>query len=436
MQIKTTQYHLSTEEAFQDTVTSFFTKERNGDISELDALIPNFQNNPNFQYLSISREEVDNIVNKSNKAMAFLYANLKKFMEEATDEDYHKLGIHNPLLIESIKLSWNLDKALRHKGVPESLFNGIYGNFDLTIIDGDVFFYEYNGNTPVLTYESIVLQDKFFNDKNEDGEQFNNLSETWIDFFSYVKSRVGPLRMVFAGHTDMINDTLTIETMVHAANVSGHYALLCDMRTDLFFDHMSNTFTLEDSDETIDYIFNLFPWEEYSDEALININKNYKNMMSRGKGTILSEPAYKIILSNKMFLAYVTENDYNGTIESGILPTFTDENVANIKSDMYVRKPIYGRMSANIEVYENKESSHKVADTGGDYQDELFINQPFAPLNKLSGENYQLRVWMAPVKEENSHEHLFSSCGLAVRKSSSDFSMDVETEVFIPHIIE
>lgn len=434
MQIKKTFFTASTQDIFEDTMTYQLSQERENGLKELDALVPNFASSDPIEYAEFSGVEVNKFVEQSNNAMALMYDCLSEFMDTATDEDYHAMGIHNSLLINAIKLSWDADTSLRAKGVPESLFNGLYGNFDFTIDhNGNVWFYEYNGNTPVLTYESIVLQDMFAQDK--DVEQYNLLHERWVEFFTFIKNRIGSLSIMFNGFSEMVNDTLTLETMTNSANEAGHKAIIGDMRYDIDFDHMTNTFHSVQEESPLDYMMNLYPWEEYDDEALILFNKNYENLIQNGKGTIISEPAYKAVISNKAFLAYVTAKYPERARECGIIPTYTSDNfsVDKIVTSKYVKKPIYGRMSANIEVF-NTHDSKLISSTEGAYSDDECVFQPFTPLVGGGKDNYQLRMWMAPT-DDGSGTYVFSACGLAVRKSCSENNMEVETEIFIPHSI-
>lgn len=433
MQIKHNEFKASTEEIFGETMTYQLAKEREGGMDELDALVPNFSNADLIEYAEFQSFQVKSFKYKANKAMELMYDCLEDFMETATQEDYHALGIHNPLLIEAIKKSWDADTSLRSSGVPESLFNGLYGNFDFTIDhNNDIWFYEYNGNTPVLTFESIVLQDMVANELGFN-DQCNELHERWCDFFAHIKQKTGVMNIMFNGFSDMINDTLTLETMTNAANQSGHKAIIGDMRYDIEFDHMTNTFHSIQAEEPLDYLMNLYPWEEYDDESLIMFNQNYDNLIKNGKGTVVAEPAYKAVISNKAFLAYITEKEPERAYDCGIISTYTADNfsVDKITTSKYVKKPIYGRMSANIEVF-NTSDSKLISATEGAYSDDECVFQPFTPLVGGGRDNYQLRMWMAPM-DDGTGTYLFGACGLAVRKSCSENNMEVETEIFIPH---
>lgn len=422
MRIEQTDVQFTLADLFQDTLTwNIYENYRD----ELELLVPNFLDHTQpLRYMEFAEEEVEDYYDQISDSTGYLYKCLEHFMENATEEDYHNLGITDTTLIRLIKASWAADETAPH--IHKGLFNGLYGNFDFTVDDeGFTWIYEYNGNTPVLTYESIVVQDMF--SRAIEGNQCNELCESWQAMFESAYKRHGKMVIVFGGFTELVNDLLTVETMAYAAQEAGHDVRIIEIKEDIEFDSFTNQFYLKDTDTPIDYMFNLFPWEDYDSEALMAYVKNYENLARTGKGTVIAEPPYKLIASNKAFLAYMTSLDEDKMVDMGFIPTYLNPN--DVKTEKYVGKPVYGRMSSNIEVYDNE----GVTSTEGEYGDGLFIYQPFFDLIKDGNNYYQLRMWVAPVEDDDGF--VFAPCGLAVRKSTSASSMNVETEEFIPHNI-
>ena len=427
--VKKLDYKKHIEDIFQDTL-SYIVYKNNPEL--LKTLVPNFIGETPFQYAQFSSAEVDNYKYKIEKALAFMYECVEAFIEKDDLDLYKKMGFDNPQLIELIKLSW---QAAQVKGLPEELVYGIYGNFDFVPDkEGGIKIYEYNGNTPVLTFESIVLQNCFIEDNGfASTSQYNNLSEVWQYMFKSVFKNHGVLNTVFAGCPELLNDVLTLETMAYSAQASGHDTFIADIKEDIDFDFMEQVFYKKDDDRPIDFMVNFFPWEDYDTYALDAFIKNYKNLIENGKGTIVAEPAFKILMSNKAFLSFMTDYDYDRMVECGFIPTYLDKT--KLAGSKFIGKPVYGRMSSNIQFYEN--GVDMVNETEGAYSDTLFVYQPFIDMVKVNNDEdfYQYRMWVAPSEYEDG-EFYFSSCGLAVRKSTSALSMNVETEEFIPHVIK
>ncbi len=419
--------HIHTlEELFENTLALDVHRD---DTSPMDNIVYNFTGETSAYYVTLPGSIVDQLAECANDAMAVMYRALDHFMESNDPDKYKKLGIENRFLIDVIEDSYRIDETLRR--VDRSLPNycgGIYGNFDATIDEhGKVWFYEYNGNTPVMAYESIVIQDKAREKlgQSEDA-QFNQLFEYWLGYFQSMFNDFGKLTIAMAGYSELVCDLLTIDVMSNAALQAGHDAIVVDIRVDIELDHLTNTLHLKGKPEIIDFLFTLYPWEEYDTDALIVFKKNYESLRTRGKGTIIAEPAYKVVLSNKAFLAYVYQHFATDAHEAGIIPTFM--NRGDIIGNKYVEKPVYGRLSNNIKVYEG---DTLISETEGAFADDLSVFQPFTPLiaTGIAG-NLQYRIWMAP-----GENYEFEACGFAIRKSNSTFSMETETEEFLPHVL-
>ncbi|MFC0337545.1 glutathionylspermidine synthase family protein [Kushneria avicenniae] len=428
MNIETTSYSASLEALFEDTLSWQIQPDR----TLFEQLVPNFLNSGDgFRYASFSFEEMADHIDRLGNATEHLFRCLEHFMAHATEEDYRDLGITNPQLIRLIKMSWAADDKCRH--IHPALFNGLYGNLDYSIDDaGQHWIYEFNGNTPVLTYESIVVQHHFFTEQRErleNVDQFNGLSEAWQRFFMQIRDRHGRLNMAFAGFNALVNDTLTLETMCFAAAEAGHDAVILELGEDLEYDSYSQKYYRAGHDTPLDYLFGLFPWEDYDRQALSAFIANYENLIDTGRGTIIAEPPYKLLLSNKAFMAYMTRIDPEGSLKNGFIPTYLSPEP--LAGQRYVCKPVYGRMSSNIQVFEN---DALIGETDGDYAGSSVVYQPFRDMIQIGDCWYQLRMWLAPQETRAGGDQVFTPVGMAVRRSTSALSMNVETEEFVPHV--
>lgn len=426
MEIKPFMHIIEVDELFEKTLALDVHSE---DTAPLNEIVKNFTGETQAYYVTVESAVVDELALKADEAIGVLYQALDHFMESDDPDKFAKLGITNNFLIGVINDSYHIDDYLAkiHPKLP-NFSNGIYGNFDATVdMDGKVWFYEYNGNTPVMAYESIVIQDMALNKLGVNSDaQFNHMFEHWVTYFESMFNEFGALNIAMSGFSELVCDLLTIDIIANAATQAGHKAIVVDLRVDIELDHLTNTLHLKGEPEIIDYLFTLYPWEEYDDDSLIAFRKNYETLRRTGKGTLVSEPAYKVVMSNKAFLAYVYEYFADEALSAGIIPTYMTHGEVN--TTKYVEKPVFGRLSCNIKVYD---SGVLVNETDGAFNDDISVYQPFIPLisTGIAG-NLQYRIWMAP-----NESYDFEACGFAVRKSNSVYSMATESEEFLPHVI-
>ena len=130
------------------------------------------------------------------------------------------------------------------------------------------------------------------------------------------------------------------------------------------------------------------------------------------------EPPWKIVLSNKGILPLLWEMFPN---HPNLLPAFfeDDEKAAQLGTS-YVRKPIYSREGANIELVS---AGTPLEQQPGPYGSEGFIRQAFAPLPSFSGQYPVIGSWI--IGE--------TPCGLSIREDEDPITGN--TSRFIPHAI-
>jgi glutathionylspermidine synthase len=309
---------------------------------------------------------------------------------------YERLGIPAHM-IPIIEDSWEAE--------PPSL----YSRFD-AVYDGinPPKLLEYNADTPTSILEAAVVQWKWKEDCFARQDQYNSLYERLVDKWKDVASFLRqPLYFIFDDEVpeDRMNVALLAETAIEA-NIN------CIMMHigDVGYNEGERQFRDIEENE-INSIFKLYPWEWIANEEFGQYVPH-----SYWKGTIWMEPAWKMLWSNKGILPLLYELFPNSPY---LLPAFTTEEEAK-RHGAYVKKPILSREGANTHIYIN---GRAVESTGGDYGEEGYIYQKYAPLPVFDGQHPVLGLWMVDGVP----------AGMGIRESPQLITSN--TSKFIPHII-
>ncbi len=130
------------------------------------------------------------------------------------------------------------------------------------------------------------------------------------------------------------------------------------------------------------------------------------------------EPPWKVVLSNKGILPLLWEMFPN---HPNLLPAyFEDDAEASKLGNSYVRKPIYSREGANIELVSGGTALDQ---QGGPYGSEGFVRQAFAPLPTFDGQYPVIGSWIVGDQ----------ACGLSIREDENPITGN--TSRFVPHAI-
>jgi glutathionylspermidine synthase len=167
-------------------------------------------------------------------------------------------------------------------------------------------------------------------------------------------------------------------------------------------------------DNVISDCFKLYPWE------FMQRDEFGPHAVSSGVGWI--EPIWKTILSNKALLPALWQS-FEG--HPNLLPAFyeSDKHLMNhskYANSKWVKKPIYSREGANIEVF-----SGSITDLSSDgpYGEEGFIYQSFVPLPRYKNNYTLIGSWL--VNDQ--------AAGISVREDVSPITQDMSR--YLPHII-
>lgn len=289
----------------------------------------------------------------------------------------------------------------------------LYGRMDFSYQgagSGPAKLLEYNADTPTALYEAAVFQWRWLEDLQaagrlpKDADQFNTLHETLIEAFQAFGIQT-PLHL--ACETDSDEDLGTIEYLGDCAEQAGLQAHLLPLDaiglTDLggFADGEGRP---------IKTLFKLYPWEwMFHDDFAAHLET---------AGVWVIEPPWKAVLSNKGLLPLLWEMAPG---HPNLLPAFFDDAVdADALGPAYVRKPLFSREGANIEIFEGGQAAEAAS---GPYGAEGAIVQTLAPLPAMDGMHPVLGVWLVASRPS----------GMGIREDVGRITTDDSR--FTPHVI-
>lgn len=279
--------------------------------------------------------------------------------------------------------------------------------------------YEFNGDTPVMLFESVNLQARFSEELGTD--QYNNYWDIFCHEFAH-----GLKNVAVACGTDFVEDMATCETVAQAFQ-----AARCDRNVsfldlkELDYDHMNlkKPWIARGSDKPLDGIYVLSPWEE--------MVETFPAMLDHWQSWIdnveLFEPAWRWFFAHKGMTAlctYLLDTNHSFAGAFGhvrIIPTYL-RRPRGALGEHWVEKPVVGRLSNNIKIWYKGEV---VSDTGGYYSEENTVFQEYTPPRKVEGRNnFILGMWMCG-------KHSASMCA---REFDTEV-LSISNERFIPHIV-
>ncbi|MBY5757398.1 glutathionylspermidine synthase family protein [Rhizobium leguminosarum] len=286
----------------------------------------------------------------------------------------------------------------------------LYGRFDLTYDGtGPAKLLEYNADTPTSVFETAYFQFNWLTDQMalgvlpKDADQYNSLQESLVEAFEQFSKE--PI-FHFAAMTDNEEDRGTTVYLMDCAVQAGHRVELLDIR-EIGIDAQGRYTDLED--RVIDRCFKLYPWE-------FMLREPFARDLVRS-GDVFVEPAWKAVLSNKGLLPLLWQRHPN---HPNLLASyFADDPAASTLSD-YVRKPLLSREGENVTIFRD---GRELISAPGDYGDEGFIVQAYAPLFESDGGFAVLGSWIVGDR----------ACGLAVREDRSRITANLSR--FVPHVI-
>jgi glutathionylspermidine synthase len=286
----------------------------------------------------------------------------------------------------------------------------LYGRFDLAYDgNGPAKLLEYNADTPTSLFETAYFQYNWLIDQialgalSPDTDQFNSVQEKLVDAFGqFSKDRI----FHFAAISDSTEDYGTTAYLMDCAIQAGHRAQFLDVR-EIGIDAEGRYSDLQN--RVIERCFKLYPWEfmlrETFAEQLVD------------NGQVFVEPAWKSVLSNKGLLPLLWQR-YPG--HPNLLPSFFADDADAAGLSDYVVKPLLSREGENVSLFRD---GREVLAAPGDYGDEGYIVQAYAPLFESEAGHAVLGSWIVGDQ----------ACGLGIREDKSLITANLSR--FVPHII-
>jgi glutathionylspermidine synthase len=215
--------------------------------------------------------------------------------------------------------------------------------------------------------------------------------------------------LTFACASDNVEDLMTTKYLQDVAGQAG-------ITTDFLY---MNEISVDDRhefykpDRTPLYnIFKLYPYEWMFNEEF------GPYLPATRDSTLWIEPAYKALWSNKMLLVYLHQLFPNSKY---ILPaTYRDKPVV-YQPGQYVQKPVFSREGANITIVKHGTT---LEETRGEYGEEGYIIQDYAPLPDFSGNHPVIGSWLIGGVP----------AGMGIRES--DGLITTNTSRFVPHFFK
>jgi glutathionylspermidine synthase len=304
------------------------------------------------------------------------------------------------------KMHWELIRESYKRGDPS-----LYGRFDFSYDgQGPAKLLEYNADTPTSLYETSVFQWYWLEEQRAAGklpgtaDQFNSIHERLVSRFRDL-SGAGVLHLTCVETST--EDRGTVDYIAECAQQGGfptEFIAIGDIGTG----RDGQLYDLQN--RPIERLFKLYPWEWlFREQAAKSLTTSYTGFL---------EPPWKAILSNKGILPLLWDMAPNhpNLLES----YFEDDPRAKALDGAYVRKPLYSREGANIEIVRG---GRVVDSDAGPYGAEGFIRQALAPLPMVDGNHAVLGLWMVTGEP----------AGLGIREDNSAITKN--TSRFVPHAI-
>lgn len=288
----------------------------------------------------------------------------------------------------------------------------LYGRFDFAYDGkGPPKLYEYNADTPTSIFETAVFQWLWLEARIKDGtlpagaDQFNSLFEKLRDRFGAIFPNGGYVH--FSSDPDHVEDRQTVkflEDLAVQAGLTPKFVSIHDIGLD------ADGHFVDEQNDIIQAAFKLYPWE-------MMLREDYAANVATAGAQFL-EPAWKSLLSNKGLLPMLWERHagHPNLLEAW----FEDDPGAAGLGDSYVRKPLFSREGANIELVEGG-VAEPVLDQG--YGAEGWIRQALWKPPVFEGNYPVIGAWI--VGEE--------AAGMGVREDSGPVTRNMSR--YLPHAI-
>ena len=288
----------------------------------------------------------------------------------------------------------------------------LYGRFDFAFDGaGPAKLYEYNADTPTSIYETGAFQWTWLEDMIAAGrlpaeaDQFNSLHEKLEQRFRALFPNGGFVH--FASDPDSVEDRQNVKYLEDIAKQAGlepKFVPVSEIGLD------ADGRFIDQDNYLIQAVFKLYPWEDM-------FREDYADKI-KGSRTQFLEPAWKSVLSNKGMLPLLWERHAG---HPNLLPAYFDgDPKAAELGNSYVKKPLFSREGANIELVDEGRRA-RVMDQG--YGEEGHILQGLHTLTAFDGNYPVVGAWI--VGDDPA--------GIGIREDRSRVTKNLSR--FVPHVI-
>ncbi len=388
-------------------------------------------------FYEFSVSEMNKVQIAAEQMYDALYDAVGLLFTETSEEIARFFGEHNRP-DESNFITRNPDFLAYAKYTYFTDHSALYGRFDMSVSPtGEIRFYEFNGDTPTMLFESSCVQDVMLTKVGLQQEQHN----WWQEYFQgNLVHMVDPGDVVaVVAKMDITTDAMTAEYIYNSIIQTGHQAILMDF-SDLMYDDLDRKFHYDGT--IVNKIYILKPWEEMVEESPDIIGQWGK----WSKDIRFFEPAWRWFTSNKGIWAYLTDillhdrhpmdqrfrafKDTHAHVKEFLIPSYMEGDKPADMLD-YIAKPVIGRCSSSMRIFKDGVQVHN---TGGWYSGVDCIVQQWTPPPALPGrDQFVTCMWMAPYDYESDKMAMVGAL-LTIRECKGDIT-DIRNESVYPCIV-
>ncbi|MGL4831177.1 MAG: glutathionylspermidine synthase family protein [Propionibacteriaceae bacterium] len=344
--------------------------------------------------------------------------------------------------------TWAHDMVIRswNDTIDGEEFGSVYGRFDFrfgglnhpdpALRTPQLF--EFNADTPTCLVESAWIQWQWLQDTAFGPDQWNLLWESliaaWQRNLALIEKRLGykpVIYFAYAADESSGEDQMNTLYLRDACNAAGYQTDMLFIEEIMLGD--DGLFYTPDGKHHLDVVFKLYPWEwliseKFGTALVADYGRTPTTAANRlvVRDTIWIQPPYTMLWSNKGLLAVLWQLFGDDPDKSKyLIPAWFDGEQPASLGD-HVRKPLLGREGANVTIIQG---GSDVETHPGDYGDEGYIIQDFAPLPAFSAADSDHEVhpmcgvWMIDGTPQ----------GLAIRESTTLVTDNASQ--FVPHIV-
>ncbi len=281
----------------------------------------------------------------------------------------------------------------------------LYGRFDLAY-DGrnPPKLLEFNADTPTSLLETAVVQWQWLEQTFSSYDQFNSVHERLIETWQHLAPQLNKAPIYFCSMPND-EDFMTVEYLRDTASQAGLTTVFLEM-SEIGW---NGQHFVDLTEQPIKNLFKLYPWEWMFEEE-------FGQHVVTAKTNFI-EPAWKAILSNKLFLEVLWELNPNH-------PNLLAASRQPLNVTKQVKKPVLGREGANISIIENgavTDSTRGIYHEHSQFGKAGFVYQEFIELPQFDGNYTVIGSWII-----NQH-----TAGIGVRESNHPIIGNQAR--FVPH---